>query len=116
MIIKIKNLCLQTIVGVYEFEQSILRDIVINVEINTDNDLAVYSDNIDDAIDYDKIVEKIKNIVKQNHFKLIERMAGSIIEAIMEDGRVKKCRLEIDKVGAVENLESFSVILERQQN
>ena len=39
----------------------------------------------------------------------IEKMVDKVIDLIMEDKRIKKCELEIDKVGAVKDVDSFSV-------
>jgi 7,8-dihydroneopterin aldolase/epimerase/oxygenase len=109
MIIKIKNLRLKTILGIYEWEKTIQREIVVNAEIETDNNLSMRSDDIKDAIDYDEIVTKIKKTVLEKRYKLIEKMVYDIMNLIMEDKRIKNCRLEIDKIGAVEGLDSFSV-------
>lgn len=113
MIIKIKNLKLQTILGVYEWEKTIDRDIIINAEITSDNLSSLRSDNIEDTIDYDILISKIKNLIENKRFKLIEAMAQGLIDVIMEDKRISKCKLEIDKVGVVEGVDSFSVTLEQ---
>jgi len=115
MIIKIKNLRLKTIIGVYEWEQSIAREIIINIEIETDHRVSMQSDNIEDALDYDIIVAKIKKFIGANHFKLVERMVLKVIDLIMEDKRIKKCQLEIDKVGAIDDIDSFSVTQIRER-
>ncbi len=111
MIIKIKNFRLKTIVGCHDWEKNIDREIIINVEIESDFDKALSSDNIEDTIDYESLSEKIKNLIATNRFALIEKMAQEVMNLIMEDKRIKKCKLEIDKVGAVEGIESFSVTL-----
>jgi dihydroneopterin aldolase len=113
MIIKIKNLRLQTILGVYEWEKTIDRDIIINAEITSDKLNSLESDNIEDTIDYDILISKIKTLITNNRFKLIEAMAQSMIKLIMEDKRISKCKLEIDKVGVVEGVDSFSVTIEQ---
>ncbi len=113
MIIKIKNLRLQTILGVYEWEKTIDRDIIINAEITSDQLNSLESDNIEDTIDYDILISKIKTLITNNRFKLIESMAQSMINLIMEDKRISKCKLEIDKVGVVEGVDSFSVTIEQ---
>ncbi len=112
MIIKIKNLKIKTIIGLYKWEDSIDREIIINVEIDTDFTKSLVSDDIVDAIDYDLIIVKIRNVIAKKRFKLVEKMAQEIIDSIMEDHRIKRCRLEIDKVGAVKDVESFSVTIE----
>ena len=112
MLIKIKNLRLQTVVDVYDWEEKINREIIINVEIETDFVNSLTSDDISDAIDYETITSKIKNLIATTRFKLIERMAQKVVDVIMEDKRIKKCRVEIDKIGAVEFVESFAVVIE----
>ncbi len=112
MLIKIKNLRLQTVVGVYDWEEKINREIIINAEIETDFKNSLISDDLADAIDYETITSKIKNLIATSRFKLVERMAQKVADVIMEDSRVKKCRVEIDKIGAVEAVESFAVVVE----
>lgn len=115
MIIKIKNLKLTTNLGIYEWEKTFSREIIINVTIKTNHEKSLQSDNIEDTIDYDQIVNKIKNMIKNNKFNLIEKMAQSLLDSIMEDTRITQCKLEIDKVGAVESVESFSITLKQEQ-
>lgn len=115
MLIKIKNLRLTTIIGVHEWEGKIDREIVINATIETDFVKALSSDDIADTIDYDVIITKIKNLIAENRFKLIEKLAQMVMNKIMEDSRVKRCQLEIDKVGVVESVDSFSITIEQKR-
>jgi dihydroneopterin aldolase len=115
MLIKIKNLKLKTIIGVHAWEKNIPREILINLEITPNNNKSLESDNIEDAIDYDALAHEIKNFLEKKHFKLVEKMANEIMKKIMEDSRIKKCKLEIDKVGALSFIESFSVTLEQER-
>jgi FolB domain-containing protein len=114
MLIKIKNLRLHTIIGVFDWEKDIDREIIINAEITTNFTESLHSDNISDTIDYDQIILKIKNLVANNRFKLVEKMAQTLMDAILEDQRISKCKLEIDKVGVVENVDSFSITIEQE--
>lgn len=114
MIIKIKNLRISTIIGVFEWEKTVDRELIINVEIATNISKPLQSDEISDTIDYDQIIDKLKNLVANNRFKLVEKLAQTLMDAILEDKRISKCKLEIDKVGVVENVDSFSVTIEQE--
>ncbi len=114
MIIKIKNLKLHTIIGVHKWEEIIDREIIINVEITTNLTQSLQSDNINDTVDYDLVITKIKNLVETKRFKLIEKMAQSLMDSILEDQRISKCKIEIDKVGVFDYLDSVSVTLEQE--
>lgn len=116
MIIKIKNLKLHTKIGVFDWEKTIDREMIINVEITTNLTKSLHSDDISDTIDYYQITSKIKNLVANNSFKLVERMAQTLMDGILEDKRINKCKLEIDKVGAVENLDSFAITIEQENH
>ncbi|OFW80437.1 MAG: dihydroneopterin aldolase [Alphaproteobacteria bacterium RIFCSPLOWO2_01_FULL_40_26] len=113
MLIKIKNLKLKTIIGVHEWEEKIDREIIINAEIETDKTDAINSDRLSDTIDYDVIITDIKNLVENNRFNLIEKLAGEIMKKIMKNRNIKRCRLEVDKVGVVDCVESFSITIEQ---
>jgi FolB domain-containing protein len=114
MIIKIKNLRLKTVIGIFDWESNVDREIIINVEISSNSLKGLHSDNISDAIDYDQLISKIKNLVASNRFKLVEKLAQTLMDEILTDKRISRCKLEIDKVGAVENVDSFSVIIEQE--
>lgn len=115
MIIKIKNFKFTTILGIYDWEENTPREIIINANIETDFDRARFTNNIKDTIDYHELITKIKILLSNKKFKLIEEMVQQILDLIMEDKRVKKCQVEIDKVGVVENIESFSITLSQER-
>lgn len=115
MILKIKNLKLKTVLGVHSWEEKVDREIVVNVELESNFTKSLESDEISDAIDYDEISSKIKNLIATTRFKLVEKMAQQVMNLIMQDDRIIRCKLEIDKLGAVESLDSFSVTLEQNK-
>ena len=115
MLIKIKNIKLKTIIGVYDWESQIERQIIINAKIQTNHEKSLISDNILDTINYDDLTSKIKDLVNKNRYKLIEKMAQEIMNLIMLDDRIESCKLEVEKVGAVENLEAVSVIIKEKR-
>lgn len=116
MIIKIKNLKLRTKIGIYDFEEKIDRELIINIKIKTDEEKSVKSDEVKDTIDYDEIVAKVTDIVKNKRFKLIEALAGALIDSIMMNKKIKECKLEVDKVGIAPDYDSASVILKRENS
>ncbi len=109
MIIKIKNLKIDTILGVYEWENNHPRTLLFNVEIESDCNQAMISDNIKDTIDYDHITNQIRDYVVNNRCCLIEKMVGQILDLIMQDERIAKCTLEVDKLKVYDFVDSFSV-------
>ena len=114
--LKLKNLRLKTIIGVYQWEQDIQRDIIINMTIDNENE-SNSRDELIGVIDYEDLTNLIKDIVKNNRFKLVESLVDKIIDEVKKKYQnINKLFLEVDKLGAVEDLESFSVAKQWSKN
>ncbi len=110
MIIKIENLRLRTVVGVFEWEKKVKQDIVINIEIEFDGRDAMEKDDILFTVDYKTLTKQIITEVEGREFNLIERIAGDVVKIILENGRVSKATAKVDKPGALRFADTVSVI------
>ncbi len=108
--IRIKNLRLRTIVGIFQFEREEVQDIIINLKIKYDDSVAVKTDNVEDALDYDKLTRKITEKVEKSRFFLLEKLTEFILNTIKEDKRITYIKLKIDKPGAIKFADSVSII------
>ncbi len=109
MIIKIENLRLRTVVGIFDWEKKIKQDVVINIEIEFDGRSAIEKDEIEYTLDYKSITKRIISEVEEKTYNLIERIAGDVMKIVMEDGRVERATVKIDKPGALRFADSVSV-------
>lgn len=115
MKIKIKDFKLKTNIGIYDWEKTFEREIIINLEIKTDDLKSTVSDQIQDTIDYESIYNQIKEIVANNKFNLIEKLAQKILDAIMVDKRICQAKIEIDKLNIFDEVMSCAVCLESKR-
>ncbi len=90
MILRIENIKLRTIVGIYEWEKKSKQDVIINVELEFDGAAAIKSDNIKDSVNYKTINKQIITLVENTNFDLIEKIAGDVLEIVMKDTKVQK--------------------------
>ena len=109
MIINIENLRLGATVGIYEWEQKIKQDIIINIEIEFDGREAIEKDSIEHTVDYKTITKKIIAMVEDTKYNLIERISGDVVKLIMEDEKVLRASVKVDKPGALRFTDSVSV-------
>ena len=114
MLLKIKNLKLKTIIGIYDWEQDLPREVVINAQIELLNNKIIKSKDLNDSLDYGELVDKIKDFSKQK-FSLVENFTNEIADIIMSYEIVAKTTVEVEKVGAVDDLESFSVVINKER-
>jgi len=117
MIIRIKNLRLQTILGVHDRERERPRDVVINAHIEFDGQPS-QSDRIEDTLDYESLTQRMTQFVEGSRFFLLEKLSEGLLQLIIEDPRVLKARVEVDKPHALPLTDSVSVesSFERKRN
>lgn len=116
MEIKIKDLRLRTIIGIFDHERDNLQDIVINASIQFDGSRASQSDAIEDTLDYKKLTKSIIARVEGSSFFLLERLVHEILDIICADTLVSSAQVEIDKPGALRFADSVSVNASRNKS
>jgi D-erythro-7,8-dihydroneopterin triphosphate epimerase len=109
VIIRIKNLRLRAIIGVNPWEKTEPQSLIINAELEFDGSRAAQSDKLEDTIDYRQISRKIIQHVESTQYELIEALAGNLLSISMEDARVQRARIEVDKPNAIRSADSTSV-------
>ena len=109
MIIRIKNLRLRTIIGVKHWERRKTQDVIINVEMEFDGSKVAESDNINDTINYKTIKNRIVEEVEKSRFYLLDRLASHVLKVVMEDEKVQRATVEVDKPNALRFADSVSV-------
>ena len=83
---------------------------MINIKIKFDGDKAAESDSIDDTVDYKQLTKKIINEVKKTKYNLLEKLGDHILKIVMEDKKIHKATVEVDKPHALRFSDSVSII------
>ena len=112
MIIKIKNLRVKTILGVYGFERKKERELILNLEVTTDA-YKKGSDDLIDTLDYDTaIVKMLVRETQSTSYNLIEKLADHLLEKLMQVKGIKAVKMEVEKPSCIKGVESVSILVE----
>jgi len=114
-IIRIKNLLVRTIIGFNPEERVNRQDVIINIEIEVDVTRAVSTDHQDEIYNYKAITKAIIAFVSESKFNLLEKLTNEVLQLVMQDERVLRAKVEIDKPHALRFSESVSVELEARR-
>lgn len=115
-VIRVKNLLIRTYIGFNPEELVNKQDVVINMEIETDIPAsALVADEPDGIFDYKTITKKIIAFVQEGRFKLLEVLTKNILDLVMEDERVTRAKVEVDKPHALRFAESVSLEMEAKR-
>ncbi len=107
--IRITDLHLRTIIGIYDWERTEKQDVIINVTMDYDAAKAVATDKIKHAIDYKAITKEIIKNVEGSRFQLLEKLADVVMKIVLADPRVLRAVVRVDKPGALRFAKSVSV-------
>jgi len=114
-IIRIKNLLVRTIIGFNPEERVNRQDVIINIEIEVDVSRTVSTDLPDEIYNYKAITKAIIAFVSESKFNLLEKLTNEVLQLVMQDERVLRAKVEIDKPHALRFSESVSVELEARR-
>ncbi len=118
MKIRLQNMVFYAFHGVHPAEQKLGQRFVVNICVNTDNQLDKQIKHLGDTVDYTKIYDDIAYIMQNNTFELLELCCNKIIETIlskytlvtMVNIRIKKPAVPIQGI-----LDCAEVEMERQR-
>jgi len=111
--IYIRDLALRCIIGVNQDERAMKQDVVINVILFTDTRKAGQTDDLEDTVDYRTVKKTILSLVENSGFLLIEKLAEEIAKVCLDDSKVQKVNVTIDKPGALRYTRSVAVEIVR---
>lgn len=114
-IVFIRDLRIDTIIGIYDWEREIRQTIVLDLEMGTDITRAAASDAIEDTLDYKAVSKRLIEFVRESEFQLVETLAERCATIVLAEFRVPWVRLTLNKAGAVSAARDVGVIIERGQ-
>jgi len=114
--IYIKQLHVRGHIGFQPWEKEKHQDIYVHYEIETDTKKAAASDKPEDALDYKAINKSIIDLVENNAFNLIETLAEKIAALILQDKRIIKTCVKVEKPDALRFTKTVGVEITREQH
>jgi dihydroneopterin aldolase len=84
--------------GVLDYEGVVGQRFVIDIELTIDMDLAARSDRLSDTVSYANVVATAIAAFKDTNYKLLERAAGAVADAVLADfPRVNAIKVTVHK-------------------
>ena len=112
-IVYIRDLTIDTIIGINDWEREVRQTVSLDLEMATDIRRAADSDDIADTIDYKGVAKRLIAFVEGTEFLLVETMAERVSDIIRKEFGVTWLRLRVSKPGAVTGATDVGVVIER---
>ena len=114
--ILIKDLVLDMLVGIHNFEKKKKQRVRFNLIINIDQNLIPNDKDLKSIVNYEQIIKIITKITSRKHYLLLETLAEKIFFKLFENPRIKKILLRIEKLDIIKNATSVGIELEKTRS
>lgn len=112
-IVFIRDLKIDTIIGVFDWERQVKQTLSFDLEMRHDIRPAAKSDNLEDALDYKAVAKRLIAFVEASNYQLVERLAEEMAQIILNEFGVSWVKLTLNKGGALRGAKGVGVIIER---
>lgn len=113
--IRITDLRLRAIIGINDWERDHKQDIVVNIAMDYDENPSTETDDLKDTVDYKTITKNIIEHVEDSEYFLLEKLVNEILNITLQDSRIKKSTVKVDKPQALRFADSVSVEITKSQ-
>ena len=105
----IKNFVIEEIIGIHEHEKIKKQKIKFNIILDVNQSSIPDERNIKSIVDYEKITNKLKNLVKSKKYNFLESLAEDSFKEIFKDSRINSVTIKIEKPEAIKKAKSVGV-------
>jgi 7,8-dihydroneopterin aldolase/epimerase/oxygenase len=88
-------------IGAYLIERGVTQRLRFNVVLEVARDVGELEDDIDDVVSYDTITSAIDRLLAQDRLDLLETLAERIARACLEDARVLRAFVRVEKLDRI---------------
>jgi 7,8-dihydroneopterin aldolase/epimerase/oxygenase len=109
----VRDLVLPFRIGIYGHEQKAPQRVRVNAELLVES--AAAGDDFGRVVNYETIVDGIRELARGGHINLVETLAERIVDLALVDPRVVAVRVSVEKLDVYPDAESVGVILKRRR-
>jgi len=112
-LVLIRDLVMLCSIGVHAHEHDAKQRIRINMELDALEGARPIEDDLRNVVCYDEIISAVRRIVDAGHVRLIETLAERIAGLCLSDPRIRRARIQIEKLDVYADVGSVGVAIER---
>ncbi len=111
----IRELRLPAWIGMYKHEKLAQQTVELDLEIAIPGNAVFASARVQDTIDYAAVVRRLKALLNEERFGLIEKLAERIAGVVLEEFKAPQVKVSVTKCGVLREAKRVGVQLERRR-
>lgn len=112
-IIFLTELQADAIIGINDWERQVKQRILVDLEMATDIRKAADTDDIQHALNYKSISDRVVSYIEKSEFQLIEALTENIARIVLDEFSVNWVRVSLHKTGAIRASKDVGIRIER---
>lgn len=110
----ITDLILNCRIGVYPHEREASQRVRLNFDLDVLAEADPTGEDLAKVVDYDQLIQRIKAVATSGHVGLVEGLAERLAALCLEDARVRRARVRVEKLEAIPEAAAVGVEVERR--
>ena len=112
-IVYIRDLRVDTIIGIYDWEREVRQTISLDLEMAADIRRAAQTDDIQYALNYKAVSKRLIAHLEARDAQLVETLAEEVAEIVRREFGVAWVKLRLSKPGALRGARDVGLVIER---
>jgi dihydroneopterin aldolase len=112
-IVFIEQLRVDAIIGIHDWERRVRQTLLVDLEMATDAGRAAASESIDDALDYQRVAERVTAFIQAGEFQLLETLAHELAADLQAEFELPWIKIRVAKPGAIPAAQAVGIVVER---
>ena len=101
MTIELRGILLHGYHGVLDEERHDGQRFIVDVELDLEHEQAARTDEIEEAVDYRRVVARVREVSDARAYHLLEAFSAALADALLEDFPVSAVRVRVRKPDVV---------------
>lgn len=115
--IELKNITLKAKIGCYRIEKEEPQDILVSLKLYGEFSKPEDSDDINDALDYVRVVDGVHQILNERHHTLVEHASKRICDHLFSEfPQLQRIAIKLHKPQAIKNVDRVGYFREIERN
>ena len=112
----VRDLVLDCLIGVHRYERDGRQRVRINLTLDVLETGPAERDRLADVVNYDTLVVRIRALAAAGHVNLVETFAERVAAICLDDPRVRRAAVRVEKLDVFDDTESVGVEIERENS
>jgi dihydroneopterin aldolase len=111
--ILIRDLKLETLIGVYAWEKKLPQTVLLDLDIGMVSGKAFESGLLEDALDYSQVVKRLRTLAEKHDYLLLERFAEAVAQIVLKEFQAPWVRVRARKPALLPGVREIGVEIVR---